>query len=172
MNWDAIGAIGEIAGALAVVLSLIYLATQIRVSNRAAQNSVNKELMDQFSDVLSQVSSSEETSDLWLRGLTNDESLSKKELFRFRILLWKIVLGWERAYYLEAENELDPWIIEVVNFNQQQVVRSEGFRSWFQVRKLQVSEKFREVLENDVKQSAELRLRPAGINFEEENTSE
>lgn len=26
MNWDAIGAIGEIVGALAVVLSLIYLA--------------------------------------------------------------------------------------------------------------------------------------------------
>jgi len=37
MNWDAIGAIGEIVGALAVVLSLIYLATQIRASNSVAQ---------------------------------------------------------------------------------------------------------------------------------------
>ena len=28
MNWDAAGAIGEIVGALAVVMSLIYLAQQ------------------------------------------------------------------------------------------------------------------------------------------------
>jgi len=37
MNWDMIGAIGEIAGALAVVASLVYLARQIRFSNRLAQ---------------------------------------------------------------------------------------------------------------------------------------
>ena len=36
MNWDAIGAIGEIIGALAVVLSLVYLARQMRTSNRLA----------------------------------------------------------------------------------------------------------------------------------------
>ena len=34
MNWDAIGAIGEILGALVVLITLIYLATQIRQSNR------------------------------------------------------------------------------------------------------------------------------------------
>ena len=37
MNWDAIGAIGEIAGAVAVVLTLFYLAYQIR-QNTAAIN--------------------------------------------------------------------------------------------------------------------------------------
>ncbi len=30
MNWDALGAIGEIVGATAVVISVIYLAVQIR----------------------------------------------------------------------------------------------------------------------------------------------
>jgi heme/copper-type cytochrome/quinol oxidase subunit 1 len=32
MNWDAIGAIGEIVGAAAVVFFLIYLAVQLRQS--------------------------------------------------------------------------------------------------------------------------------------------
>ncbi|PCI77449.1 MAG: hypothetical protein COB20_08040 [SAR86 cluster bacterium] len=36
MNWEAIGAVGEILGAIAVVLSLAYLAIQIRQSNRLA----------------------------------------------------------------------------------------------------------------------------------------
>ena len=35
MNWEAIGAIGEISGALAVVLTLLYLARQIQESRKA-----------------------------------------------------------------------------------------------------------------------------------------
>ena len=30
MNWDAIGAIAELLGAIGVIASLVYLATQIR----------------------------------------------------------------------------------------------------------------------------------------------
>ncbi len=30
MNWDAIGAIAELLGAVGVIASLVYLATQIR----------------------------------------------------------------------------------------------------------------------------------------------
>ena len=37
MNWDMIGALGEIVGAAAVVVSLVYLAQQVRVSNRLAR---------------------------------------------------------------------------------------------------------------------------------------
>ena len=38
MNWEAIGAIGEIVGALSVVVSLIYLARQMRTSNKLARS--------------------------------------------------------------------------------------------------------------------------------------
>jgi len=34
MNWDAIGAVGEALGALAVVVTLIYLSTQIRQNSK------------------------------------------------------------------------------------------------------------------------------------------
>jgi hypothetical protein len=36
MNWDAIGAIGETIGALAVIVTLAYLAIQVRVSRSVA----------------------------------------------------------------------------------------------------------------------------------------
>ena len=36
MNWEAIGALGEIIGALAVVATLVYLATQVRYAKQAA----------------------------------------------------------------------------------------------------------------------------------------
>jgi hypothetical protein len=43
MNWDALGAIGEIVGAAAVIVTLIYLAKQVKQSvgmARASQNRV------------------------------------------------------------------------------------------------------------------------------------
>ena len=39
MNWEAIGAIGEFMGGVVVVVSLVYLAAQIRQSNRHAEAS-------------------------------------------------------------------------------------------------------------------------------------
>ena len=36
MNWDAIGAVGEILGAFAVVATLVYLASQVRYEKTAA----------------------------------------------------------------------------------------------------------------------------------------
>ena len=53
MNWEAIGAIGEIAGAIAVVASLLYLATQIRMSNRIATRDSRKGLISAMSSVWS-----------------------------------------------------------------------------------------------------------------------
>jgi len=37
MNWEIITAIGEIIGALAVVISLIYLAKQIRQNTKQVE---------------------------------------------------------------------------------------------------------------------------------------
>ena len=44
MNWEAIGAIGEILGAIAVVATLGYLAIQIRHSTAQARASMTKDL--------------------------------------------------------------------------------------------------------------------------------
>ena len=44
MNWEALGAIGEVVGAIAVVLTLAYLAIQVRQNSNALdqQNKVEK----------------------------------------------------------------------------------------------------------------------------------
>lgn len=44
MNWDAIGAIGELVGAVAVVATLGYLAIQIRLQNKEARLAANQDL--------------------------------------------------------------------------------------------------------------------------------
>ena len=55
MNWDAIGAVGETIGAIAVIATLIYLASQIRqLKQQTAQNTMQHiaDSMNQFMDTL------------------------------------------------------------------------------------------------------------------------
>ena len=48
MNWDAIGAVGETLGAVAVFVSLIYLASQIRAQNKEARIASGHEIIEAF----------------------------------------------------------------------------------------------------------------------------
>ena len=48
MNWDAIGAIGELLGAAVVFISLVYLATQIRHSSKSMRSQNLNAQTDQF----------------------------------------------------------------------------------------------------------------------------
>lgn len=46
MNWDAIGAIAEVLGAVVVLVTLIYFSLQIRQSNKLAEAESQRELMN------------------------------------------------------------------------------------------------------------------------------
>ena len=46
MNWEALGAIAELAGALGVIASLFYVASQIRRNSAALEASTNQAVTD------------------------------------------------------------------------------------------------------------------------------
>ena len=53
MDWDAIGAVGELVGAAAVVLTLFYLARQIKTSSDISKADLFERSNDRFSRVRS-----------------------------------------------------------------------------------------------------------------------
>ncbi len=52
MNWDAIGAVGEIVGAAGVILSLVYLAAQIRHNTKQVDEAGRSHRLETLSPVL------------------------------------------------------------------------------------------------------------------------
>jgi hypothetical protein len=52
MNWDAIGAIGQILGSAAVFLTLIYLAVQLRESREEVRRTVRQNRADASSRLM------------------------------------------------------------------------------------------------------------------------
>ncbi|MEN8185392.1 MAG: DUF6082 family protein, partial [Myxococcota bacterium] len=83
MNWDAIGAIGEVVGALAVVISLVYLGYQVREGARASQAETELEAARMWSDLHGQVARDPELARIWDAAHTNPEGLSDLDRQRF-----------------------------------------------------------------------------------------
>ena len=52
MNWEAIGTIGEILGAFVVIVTLFYLAMQIRQNTKAQSIATFESAMSGFNEVI------------------------------------------------------------------------------------------------------------------------
>jgi hypothetical protein len=98
MNWEAIGAVGEVVGASAVFISLLYLAIQIRASRRSDQIVAAAEADSAVRDWIGQIVCDEKLYDLYRRGLTDYESLSRSEKGRYSLLLFQLFRSGERGW--------------------------------------------------------------------------
>ena len=68
MNWSAVGAIAEVLGAVAVVVSLVYVAAQEIANTRQARLEAARDLAVRVSEVSIAVASSREGGQLLLQG--------------------------------------------------------------------------------------------------------
>jgi len=65
MNWDAIGAIGEIVGAIAVVATLFYLARQVQQSTRMSRAEMTKDLYLASRSAILDLTSNDKLAEIW-----------------------------------------------------------------------------------------------------------
>jgi len=79
MNWEALGAIGEMIGALAVVVTLAYLAVQVRASTAESEAEDFSRVAAQLSEVRGRFM---EHAEVWMKGNAG-EALSAPECFVF-----------------------------------------------------------------------------------------
>ena len=98
MNWDAIGAIGEIVGAMAVVVTLIYLAAQVRQSTVATQAATLQNSVGNDMQVLTTVGATAEASEALYKYSFSPETLNETQLIQGRWLFASTVRHWENLY--------------------------------------------------------------------------
>jgi hypothetical protein len=114
MNWDAIGAIAELLGAIGVIASLVYLATQIRQSreqmerNTQALRGGSYQQFFQNIDAIAQRSSDNPEKERAVRlGRLDYNQLDEEDAFRFEVWITGMMLAWENAEYQHRVGMLD-----------------------------------------------------------------
>ena len=98
MNWEAIGAIGEIFGALAVFGSLVYLATQIRTQNRESRVASVHEINEAYRNTISILQEPEMT-DLFIEAIDHFDELPPSKRIRFVVLMLSAFRIFEDGYF-------------------------------------------------------------------------
>ena len=105
MNWEAIGAIGEIVAAVAVVFSFVYLAAQIRQNTLQVQEQCRTQRQNSvlaaraaFTEWRSLVVQDATVASIWKRGNEGLERLSEEERVQMDFLLidlfWAVATIW------------------------------------------------------------------------------
>ena len=102
MNWEAIGAVGEVAGAIAVVLTLVYLSRQIRHSTNVSKVSSYHEAVGQI------VESAKDPDFSRLQyKFSIDEPLSPEEEVKANVLATLFIYGHEILLRLYQQDQVD-----------------------------------------------------------------
>lgn len=117
MDWDALGAIGELVGAVAVVASLVYLARQIRQNSSlveqsaaAAQAQAAIVSAGHGAAAFRWLAGDPELTRIWFTGVAAADQLSEEELRRFDLLLVAQLIEIDANYALVRAGTLDPEI--------------------------------------------------------------
>ena len=96
MNWEAATAIAEWLGLIAVVVSLGYVALQIRQNTTTVKASTELETGRMWSEFHARVAHSDDMADIWDKALTNPDELAPAEKRRF---IWFVA-----EYFYLVEN--------------------------------------------------------------------
>ena len=150
MNWEAIGAIGEIVGGIAVVVTVGYLAIQIRQNTRSVRDSAVQEVVHTLAELTLHLGTNPQSTAILRRGAKSPDDLSEDEWSQFSTLLHGIFNNYQNYYWMRERGLLDDsvWTPTVNNLRLQ--MKLPGFQTWWKRYPLELSTSFTEYVEREI----------------------
>jgi hypothetical protein len=101
----SISDITGIVQTIAVVVSLIYLAIQVKESTKATKGATYQSIISAWAELESRISQDDEVARIYKLGITNLEKLNENEFTRFNELICSFFNMYENLYY-QYKNKL------------------------------------------------------------------
>jgi hypothetical protein len=138
MNWDAIGAIAELLGAVGVIASLVYLATQIRQSRdqmsqntKAMKAGAYQQASDGLSHTINIAVSTPGFPRIFRSALSNLEGLDEDDRFQFAFWLNNLMRDYDNIFYQYRTAMLDDARWNLHRADVAALVTSPGVAAWW-----------------------------------------
>jgi hypothetical protein len=132
MNWDAVGAFGEILGATAVVISVVYLAVQIRNQTVESKLAATRELAGKRAEIMRFVGSDDGIAEIWIKAIRSYASLKGIERMRASMLLHMVIRGAEQEFIHKGTGHADDPYLESVDRVLSRTLSFPGVRDWWE----------------------------------------
>lgn len=171
MNWEAVGALAEAIGVIAILVSLAYVAVQIRQNTQQIARSIESDRLAAFERNIESGNHVREllilhpdVLQLLLTGYKSYLNLGQLEQVRFALLLRNIFSGLQGAYVRQLTMEHDPTGVEGSARVLDDLLGYRGVREWLEGSELDWRPAFREFVN--------LRLEVINQRIDEATTAE
>ena len=108
MNWTAIGAIGEVLGAIAVVLSLVYVAAQVRHNTAALSRAASADAIAGIRNWNQSLIDDPIMVRIFSKGVEDMNALDEDGRARFVVLMLNMLKTFEDMHYQFAKGAMEP----------------------------------------------------------------
>ncbi len=142
MNWEAVGAIGEMAGAGGVIVSLLYLAVQIKRQNVESRLAAMNELVHQRNIFYGAVAENGELATIWITGQENFDALDRVEKSRFFADVGRTFMSTEGLLHQKLQGRLDPSMWSAVDRTMRDFCNCPGVKAFWPLRGHWFSDEF------------------------------
>jgi len=99
MNWEAINAISQLVGSIAVVFSVLYLGIQVHRSTRVAKLAAQDAAATALRDVTKPFAENAELARIWRTGLEDLNALSAEDQARFFHSTFQFLKAFETIHF-------------------------------------------------------------------------
>ena len=133
MNWEMIGTMAEVIGAIAVVFTLYYLAVQVR-ETRLQELAENTTLAaDRWLSVQMNALGTEESVAFLRRALTDYHDLSPEEQGRFTAFMFELNGAYQAILLINEKGLLDQRQFVAIQWAMAGHMKCKGASQWWEV---------------------------------------
>ena len=155
---EDLGNLGEFVGGIGVVVTLVYLAIQIRQNTtQLQQNSrtvglnARQSLSDSITKVLANVAKDPELYRIWRAGFDSQEDVSADDLERFGMILYQLFASFENA---DQFSDLDPSLGHRVHPVQDRLLQAPAAVAWWSRQRRVFADPFRSRIDTRIRELA------------------
>ena len=128
---DALGNIGDFLGGIGVVVTLIYLAGQIRQNTRSIRTSAYQAAQRDVGELLAGLSHDVELTRILFDGLRGFESFPQEDRRRFATFMASLLRAYENLLHQTRLGSVDPALWEGLLYELRRMFAEPGTRAWW-----------------------------------------
>jgi len=131
MTLQAMASVGEIIGAFAVVISVCYLAVQIRKQTMESRLSATRELATMHLDLLKVIATDDALPEIWLKAIEDYDSLRDVERLKASLIFHDLLRNYEQQFIHIQAGHADGSYLDSINRIFQDFLTFPGVQQWW-----------------------------------------
>jgi hypothetical protein len=148
MNWQMISVIPKMLGAIGVIISLVYLAIQIRDQKKHSRNAVINSLTTQLNDFMLPQIENANLCALWVRGLRSFDEVDPASKLRFSSDIGQQLRTADCLHLQFLDGTFDPRLWRGIDRTIAELAAYAGFKKWWPTRKHWYSDELCALIDN------------------------